>query len=75
MCVLKGVGVYIGVELTEMEIENLSRGGFITLLGDRGIRVTVTKDVSDNDKESINFRTHSMDILELPTRKCDMKSA
>ena len=41
----------IDIELTEEEMENLSNGGFMTLVLTEGVRVTVTKDTDYNYDE------------------------
>lgn len=41
--------MYIDIYLEEEEVEHLEGGGFITLLLDGGIRVTVTIDTDDNE--------------------------
>ena len=43
--------MYLSIELTERELDRLEEGGFLALSFPNGLRITVTKDILDEEEE------------------------
>lgn len=43
--------MYLSIELTELELDRLEEGGFLALSFPNGLRITVTKDILDEEEK------------------------
>ena len=43
--------MYLDIKLTEFELDRLEEGGFLALSFPNGLRITVTKDVLEEEEE------------------------